>query len=143
MSEKIQIFLNSKTANSYNTESTSDCIFILPKIELKKRHKAYISVVHAVIPHSFYNVNETNNKLNYFLNDFPFIFNYSVTIPPANYNINTLISTITSLLEPGFTITYNSNTNKITMTHETYPWGFTFGTTCEELLGITTIFNLE
>ena len=63
--EKIQIILNSKTADQYLNNNTTDCIFIIPIIEVKRRHKAHISLTDVVIPYSFYNVNETNDKLNY------------------------------------------------------------------------------
>ena len=129
--EKIQIVLNSKTANQYLNNKTTDCIFILPKIDVKRRHKAYISVIDASIPYSFYNVNSTNNTLNYTLNSIP----YSLTITKANYNIRTLISFLQSNLEPGFTITYNSSTNKLQFTHSTYDFSFSNTSTCFELLG--------
>jgi len=138
MTEKIQIMLNSKTADSYFNGKTTDCNFILPKIELRKRHKAFVSVVHAVIPHSFYNVNDTNNKLDYIMKIDGFFINYSITFPNANYNINTLIITMKNLMQPGFTITYNASTNKIKIIHEEYEWTISGNTTtCEELIGYT------
>ena len=87
MGEKIQIMLNSKTANYYNN-GTTDCVFMFPKPQLKKNHRAYISVIDAVIPYSFYNVNDTNSAFEYTLNG----VDYAMTIAKANYNVNTLIS---------------------------------------------------
>jgi hypothetical protein len=64
MTDTIEIYLNSKTANKQNN-GTSDVTFHLPPIEVLKDEKAYVNVKQAVIPFSFYNVNETNNLLNF------------------------------------------------------------------------------
>ena len=58
----VEIYLNSKTANKQN--GTSNCIFHLPNVEVAKDEVAYVNVKQAVIPFSWYNVNETNNILN-------------------------------------------------------------------------------
>lgn len=129
--EKIQIILNSKTADQYLNNNTTDCIFKIPIIEVKRRHKAHISLTDAVIPYSFYNVNETNDKLNYVLNE----ITYNIEIEHANYNITTLIQYLTLNMDSGFTISYNSSTNKITFTHSTYEFTFLDSSTCQELLG--------
>jgi hypothetical protein len=86
-----------------------------------------------VIPYSFYNVNSTNNILNYTLNG----VNYSLEIVKANYNINTLITHLTTNLEDGFTISYNGATNKISFEHSTYDFSFNGNSTCFEILGLT------
>jgi len=133
--EKIQIMLNSKKANRYINDKTTDCIFTLPQIELKRRHRAYISITNAIIPYSFYNVNETNNKISYILDD---TITYNIVIPPANYNINTLIDAL-KLLMTGFTITYNSATNKLKIQHNSLSWEFIEPTTANEIIGLSDI----
>ncbi len=130
MTEKIQLILNSKRANQY-LNGTTDCIFTVPNITIKKRHRASISVIDAVIPYSFYNINDTNNILNYKVNSIP----YSLIITKANYNINTLITYLTSQLQPGFSINYSSATNKITFTHSSLEFSFLSSSTCFELIG--------
>jgi hypothetical protein len=132
MGETIQIMLNSKTANYYN-DGTTDCVFLIPQIQLKKNHKAYISVIDAVIPYSFYNVNDTNNVFEYTLNG----VDHAITIAKANYNVNTLISYFLMYLEPGFTIVYNGSTNKLTFGHSTYEFSLKNESTCFEILGFT------
>jgi hypothetical protein len=96
MTDTIEIYLNSKTANKQNN-GTSDVTFHLPPIEVLKDEKAYVNVKQAVIPFSFYNVNETNNLLNFSIEISQQSFNtYSISIPFGNYNINQLISYLNS-----------------------------------------------
>ncbi len=131
MTEKIQIMLNSKTANQYLNNRTTDCVFTIPNISINRRHRASISVINATIPYSFYNINSTNNTLNYEVNS----VSYSLTITKSNYNVNTLITYLTSNLQPGFTISYSSATNKLTFTHDTLDFSFLSTSTCYELIG--------
>ena len=106
-------------------------MFKLPQIDIKKYHKAHISLTDAVIPYSFYNVNSTNDTLNYELNS----ISYQLQITHANYNITTFIAYLQSNLQAGFTITYNSATNKILFSHSTYDFSFLSSSTCFELIG--------
>jgi hypothetical protein len=131
MSEQIQLILNSKTAYEYIDGNVSNCNFRLPQINLKRKHKASITVIDSQLPYSFYNVNSTNNILYYELNLLP----YTVLIPKANYNINTLKTYLLSNLQSGFSITYSSSTNKLNFTHGTYDFTFLDTSTCGELLG--------
>lgn len=112
---------------------TTDCMFTLPLIELKKKHRAYISVIDAVIPYSFYNVNYTNNILIYELNS----IQYTVTITKANYNINTLMTFLRDSMDSDFSITYSGATNKLTFEHSVYEFSFLPTSTCFELIGFT------
>ena len=112
MSESFQIYLNSKNADSSNNNLYN---FILPNLEIADGNYIYLSVQYASIPYSFYNINTTNNTLNYTLN----AVNYTVTITSGNYNITQLITFLKSSMS-GFTISYNSLTNKITFSHSTY-----------------------
>lgn len=131
MTEKIQLILNSKTANEYINNMTTDCIFKIPQMDIKRRHKAFISLTDAVIPHAFYNVNSTNDKLNYTLNG----VEYNLIITHANYNINTLIAYLKANLAVGFNLVYHSPTNKITFSHSTYDFVLLNSSSCFELLG--------
>ena len=132
--ESIQLYLNSNNADKLNNGYTSDCEFVLPVIEIPDGFHIYLSVVKCLIPYSFYNVNLTNNKLTYSLStNF-----YSVVIPTGNYNVSQLISTLLSLLQPNFSITYNNINNKFTFTHSTYDFTLysnTTTSTCLSLLG--------
>ena len=106
---------------------------MIPQIQLKKGHKAYVSVIDAVIPYSFYNINYTNNTFEYTLNG----VDYVLLIEKANYNVNTLIAYFQMHLENGFTILYNGATNKLTFQHSTYDFSFKNESTCFEILGFT------
>jgi hypothetical protein len=141
MTDTIEIYLNSKSANKQNN-GTSDVLFHLPPIEVRKDEKAYVNVKQAVIPFSFYNVNETNNLLNFSIETSHQSFNtYSISIPFGNYNINQLISYLNSqfLLLPAndkhFTITYSVQTNKLTLKHLHHNFQLLSSSTCFELLG--------
>jgi hypothetical protein len=65
MNEAIQIHLNSMFATNYNNQHYSDCGFALPMIEAQSQYTIYLSIIHCVIPYSFYNINSTNNVLCY------------------------------------------------------------------------------
>lgn len=64
----------------------------------------------------------------------------TIVIPRANYNITTLIAKLRQLMHSGFTIIYNSSTNKILISHDTNTFWFEAGTTCGELIGLNEIF---
>jgi hypothetical protein len=72
-----------------------------------------------VIPHSYYNINSTNNQINIFkVGD---TMNRLAFIPFGNYTVNTLASSLKTVLDalPGpsctWTITFNTTTNKYTI----------------------------
>jgi hypothetical protein len=121
---------------------TTDCVFQIPQIEVKKRHKAHIQVINAVIPYSFYNINVTNNILKYVMRlpDTTTTAVQTVIIPFANYNITTLIAKLKQLMDSDFNITYNSSTNKLNITHTINTFWFVDGTNCNEIIGLNEIF---
>ena len=129
--------LNSRTANTYYNDLISDALYVLPTIEILKDELAYISIKNAVIPFSFYNVNMTNNKLNYIVNG----ANYTVNLTLGNYNVNTLKTHLIELIGNLFTITYVAKTNKFIFTHSTYDFTFLSSSNCFEILGFKDNFN--
>jgi hypothetical protein len=133
MSESFQIYLNSTNADNINNNIYN---FILPNLEIADENYIYLSVQYASIPYSFYNINTTNNVLIYTLN----LVNYTVTITPGNYNITQLVTFLKSNMS-GFTISYNSITNKMTFSHSTYNFTFLSTSTCQEILGFKTNTN--
>ena len=133
MSESFQIYLNSTNADSVTNYNYN---FVLPNLEIADGNYIYLSVQYANIPYSFYNINSTNNVLNYTLNS----VNYTVTITPGNYNITQLIAFLKTSMS-GFTISYNSITNKITFSHSTYNFNFLSTSTCQEILGFSKSIN--
>jgi hypothetical protein len=84
-----------------------------------------------MIPYSFYNISSINNTLKYTINNGEI---QTLTIPSGNYNVNTLITAIVSVI-PAFTIIYNSKTNTLTFSHSTYDFTLESTTTCFEVLG--------
>ena len=137
-SESIEIYLNSKYANKYVNNTTANCIFHLPNIEVSKDEKAYINVKSAVIPFSWYNVNSTNNKLNILVDN---ANTYNIQIPFGNYNINQLIAYIHSQIatfsvnDKNLILNYSPQTNKITFTNTLKTFQLLNTSTCFELLG--------
>jgi hypothetical protein len=69
----------------------------------------------AEIPASFYNVDITNNIFNYRVN----ATNFSIIVPPGNYNYTSLVTqmqTLFTLNGHTFTFALNRNSNIVTMT---------------------------
>ena len=61
-SDVLEIYINSRTASQTYNNLISDAMYNLPVIEINKNEKAYICVKNAVIPNSFYNVNNSNTR---------------------------------------------------------------------------------
>jgi hypothetical protein len=110
--ESFQIHLSSMSADRIYNNNNCDCEFNLPVIEIPSQYHIHLSVQNAVIPFTFYNINATNNLLSYSMNSII----YEVNITLGNYNVNTLKTFLNNNM-PGFTITYNSITNKYTFTN--------------------------
>ena len=66
MAESYQIYLNSKYADTQNNDTYK---FQLNTLEVQEGYYIYLSVQNVSIPYSFYNVNASNNILEYILND--------------------------------------------------------------------------
>lgn len=143
--ESIQIHLNSRYATSYNDGNLSDCNFSLPIIEIQSQHTIMISVQHAVIPYSFYNINANNNVLTIQEivvdgNGAPTgTINNTLYISYGNYNAYQLTSYLSSLFVGGrMVVTYDIIRNKFTFTNSTYNFKFLAAyTSCGELLGLS------
>jgi len=140
MSENLEIYLNSKFADQYLNNDVSDCIYNLPNIIIEQNEVAYITVKDAVIPNSFFNINESNNKLNLTINGSA----YSILITYGNYNVNTLKTEIKTEIDAlqtqhghdgDLTITYLTKTNKFYFFHSRHQFSFLSSSTCFEILG--------
>ena len=137
--ETLQIYLNSKYANRYNS-STSDVDFYFSPFSIPTQYHIHLSVQSAQIPYSFYNVNIRNNTLNFYINNQQPM--RSITIPIGNYTVTTLVSTLnSSLASYNFTVTYLPITNKLSFTN---PNNFTFdgSSTILSILGFYTTGSL-
>lgn len=130
--ETFQIHLSSALANKYNDNLTSDCEFYLPIIEIPSNYHIHVSVENFACPYTFYNINSSNNYLEYYENGML----KHLTITPGNYNTNSLISKLLQSMT-NFTITYSSVTNKFTFSN-IFLFSFTNSSTCLSLLGFST-----
>ena len=129
--QSICLFLNSKSANSYVNNYTSECMFVLPTLVIPKRSKISISVQSASIPYSFYTCDNFNHKLNFIQNN----ITYNSIIPQGNYNVNTLIVASKLLMGTNFNIVYNQLDNTFTFTNSLYDFQLLNTSTCFEIIG--------
>ena len=135
--ETLQIHLNSKFASTYNNEHYSDCNFSLPLIEAPSQYTIYISVLHCIIPYSFYNINSTNNVLCFseYLVEPPIIT--TIYIPVGNYNALQLATYLTNNL-PRTIVSYNNITNKFIFTNSTNDFKILYAdSTCKNVIGLS------
>ena len=113
------------------TQKSNVLFFLKDKIVVPKDFiEVKMSLVVLQAPASFYVINTTNNTL--------VINNVSYSLPLGNYNIQQLVTLLTTLLGNTYNITFNSNTNKLTFT-STLNQNFTFNksSTCFNLLGFS------
>ena len=129
--ETFQIHLSSALANKYNDGLTSDCEFNLPTIEIPSNFHIHVSVENTAIPYTFYNINSSNNYLQYYENGN--IKNHTIT--PGNYSTTSLINELLQTMTT-YTITYSPITNKLTFSN-TYNFSFYNASTCLALLGFS------
>ena len=122
--EKRLISLNSNNATRYlNGDYLSDVVFDFTNILSPSDDISYVEVGvgNAEIPATFYNIDITNNIFNYRVNS----INYSIIVPPGNYNFNSLVTQMTTLFTANgqtFTMSLNRNSNILTMTLTTGAW---------------------
>ena len=133
MGESYQIYLNSKYADTANNDTYK---FQLNTLSIEEGYYIYLSVQNVSIPYSFYNVNESNNKIEYILNSQL----YTIYINSSNYNINQFIEYLSSTMTD-FTITYSSRTNKITFIHNAFNFTLLSSSTCYKILGFKENIN--
>lgn len=127
----INLYLNSKQALK-QLQGTSNCLFDFAALPIEDG-EIFVSIQSAQIPGTFYNVDDINNMFAYSVG----VTNYQILIPQANYNVNSLLTYLQSIMTAqGFTITFNTSTNKYTFTN-TSSFIFKASSTCFELLGFT------
>jgi hypothetical protein len=144
--EKRIISLNSNNATRYlNGEYLSDVVFDFANILSPSDDIAYVEVGigNAEVPATFYNVDITNNVFNYRVNS----INYSITVPPGNYNFNSLVTQMNTLFTANaqtFTMSLNRNSNILTMTLTTGTWNQINASSIYYILGFdpNTTYNI-
>lgn len=135
---KSRLFNISSNNTSLNGSFKSKLLLQLPDLTFHNEiiETIYISIQHAEIPASWYNINYTNSNI--------IINNITYQIPVGNYNANNLITAL-NVLFPTYTITYSSITNRYTFSNST---AFTINnnSTSKYIIGLgdtdsTAIFN--
>jgi hypothetical protein len=127
----INLYLNSKQALK-QLQGTSNCLFDFAGLPIDDG-EIFVSIQSAQIPGTFYNVDTINQRFDYSVG----VTNYQIIIPEANYNVNSLLAYLKSIMTAqGFTITFETSTNKYTFTNTT-SFIFKSSSTCFELLGFT------
>lgn len=112
------ISLTSQSASTYfNSSYLSNVLFETPGFIINKPSliKIELSLVHAEIPVSFYVINYTNNQFKYKLGTGAIT---TVSIPVGNYNANTLITAIKTIVNNvNFSVTINKITGVLTFSY--------------------------
>tara|TARA_R100000951_G_C2647212_1_gene182944 strand:- start:1899 stop:2753 length:855 start_codon:yes stop_codon:yes gene_type:complete len=109
-----EIYLNSDDADRTIADDTNFCIFVFKSIvEVPQNVNILLSIKDAQIPVSFTNVNSNNNTFKYTIG----ATTTSISIAVGNYTANTLRDKLNTDLAGVFTFTYDSTTNKFTITH--------------------------
>ena len=114
--------------------------YTIPVINFRDESIEYArySVNHAVIPVSFYNINETNNILNiYSLTDSGY-FTASYAFPYGNYNASTFMAKFKSVLGTNWNITLDPITNCFTISCSLFvPFSVLASSTISSVLGFS------
>jgi hypothetical protein len=105
--ENFQLHLSSNYADKIYNNNNCDAEFYLPTIEIPSQYHIHLNVVHASIPFTFYNVNSSNNVLNYTVGG----IDYSLIIPQGNYTTTTMKTYLNTNLQ-NISVSYDSTTNK-------------------------------
>lgn len=105
------------------------------------------SIPYAVIPNSFYTINESNNLLVIRIYSTPPTSTYATykyTFPVGNYNATTFMNTFNNVVGLPFSISLNSNNNNFTITHTTYEFAFDELSTIDYILGFSdTVYSVS
>jgi hypothetical protein len=116
--ESFLIVIDSRNVTTkFNGTMNSDVCFCLHVPIQIPRDCIYMTwvVSHFTCPVSFYQINTTNNCLTVVVGT----NTNSYYFTPGNYNAQTFMTQFTATMPAGFTIAYNSNTNKFTIGYTT------------------------
>ena len=132
---------SSGTILNQNPAYKSAIRFNIPDAIVRDESIDYIqfSIPYVVIPNSFYNINESNNTLIIRLyNDYNNYQIITTLIPIGNYNVQTFMTVFrNSLGNSGFTISFNSTNNLITINHNQYDFSLDASSTIDYIIGFS------
>lgn len=137
--ESIQIFLNSRYATEVVGDNIANCVYYLPVIEIPDGHHIYLSLQNATIPYSFYSISSFDNTFIWGLVGDPPTTYY---VQPGNYNITQLVDVIKTAMGASYTITYNSITSKLLITHSSSNF-IIYASTINHALGFSKTTDTE
>ena len=98
----------------------------------------YFRISHAEVPNSFYLINSKNNRLAIYCESVVTYYD----VPFGNYNVKTLVTALKLLLPASFKITYNSITNKYTMTNTASFEIVATSSTINKIMGLSVTTNM-
>lgn len=116
-----------------NKDYKSICEYVIPNMLVRDENIEYTHffISNAIIPVSFYTVNETNNKLNVLMNDT--ITSYY--FPFGNYNAITFMTEFKTLMGSNFNIELSKYNSVFSVTHSQND--FTFSGSIDAILGFS------
>ncbi len=108
----------------------SNLEFNIPNLYQSSGNVAYSTIrcLHAEIPYSFYVINEYNNLLSLSTGD--------ILIPFGNYNANSFMKYVATVLPIGMTLAFNTTNGKFTLTYN-QPFSINATSTCYILMGFS------
>jgi hypothetical protein len=110
--------------------------FNIPNLIRKEDDIEYImfSVPYAIVPVSFYTINDTNNSLVVLENSITTTYTF---LPYGNYNANQFITIFKSLLPARFNITLDAISSRFTITNTTYNFTLLSTSTIDYIMGFS------
>lgn len=133
-----QIYLNSKHANTLRNDSfNSNVVFNLkdPVVIDKNTIELRLSLVNAQIPHSFYQLNSSNNCITIIVSEISTTYYF----PVGNYSVSSFIDAWNNLVLGTWALTYTSLTNKLTFGFSTtFSFTDTSGNSIFPIIGFQT-----
>lgn len=110
--------------------------FNIPNLIRKDDTIEYImfSVPYAIVPVSFYTINDTNNTLVVLENSVTTTYTF---LPYGNYNANQFITIFKTLLPSRFNITLDAVSSRFTITNTTYNFTLLSSSTIDYIMGFS------
>jgi hypothetical protein len=122
-----------------NRDYKSYIEYNIPDMIVRDENIEYIqfSIPYAVIPVSFYTINQNNNQLNILENN----ISKSVSFPEGNYNASTFIAQFKTLLGSQWNLTLNTFNSIFKVTNSSNSFTFYKTSTLTSVMGFSTDLN--
>lgn len=107
---------SNKATENPDPSKNSNCLFRYDtQLVANPDTQFLLGLTAAEIPYSFYNVGEISNFIRYQINGYS--TTTAMVVPKGNYDVNSLVTQINSLLQPNTSISFDDSTNKFTFTN--------------------------